>query len=38
MNWAGAISPGRAADFIVLDTQMNLQATYLDGVQRYQAQ
>ena len=38
MNWAGAIFPGRAADFIVLDKQMNLQATYLDGVQRYQAQ
>ena len=38
MNWAGAIFPGRAADFIILDTQMNLQATYLDGVQRHQAQ
>ncbi|MCO6542424.1 MAG: N-acetylglucosamine-6-phosphate deacetylase [Lactobacillus sp.] len=36
-NHAGAILPGRAADFIVLDPQMNLQATYLDGVSRYQA-
>ncbi|MBA1434090.1 N-acetylglucosamine-6-phosphate deacetylase [Bombilactobacillus bombi] len=35
---AGAILPGRAADFIVLDQQMNLQATYLDGQMRYQNQ
>ncbi|UQS84156.1 N-acetylglucosamine-6-phosphate deacetylase [Bombilactobacillus thymidiniphilus] len=31
----GAILPGRAADFIVLDEQMNLQATYIDGQERY---
>ncbi|NVY96453.1 N-acetylglucosamine-6-phosphate deacetylase [Lactobacillus sp. DCY120] len=33
---AGAILPGRAADFIVLDPEMNLQATYLDGNKRYE--
>jgi N-acetylglucosamine-6-phosphate deacetylase len=31
------IKKGRAADFIVLDSQMNLQATFLDGVCRYEA-
>ncbi|BDR58868.1 N-acetylglucosamine-6-phosphate deacetylase [Xylocopilactobacillus apicola] len=31
----GAILPGRAADFIVLDQKMNLLETYLDGVSRY---
>ena len=36
-NVAGAILPGRDADFIVLDNQMNLQETYLDGVSRYKA-
>lgn len=33
----GMIKKGRAADFIVLDPQMNLQATFLDGVCRYEA-
>ncbi|WP_430609296.1 N-acetylglucosamine-6-phosphate deacetylase [Enterococcus sp. DIV0876] len=33
----GMIKAGRAADFIVLDPEMNLQATYLDGVCRYEA-
>lgn len=32
----GMIKTGRAADFIVLDTQMNLVATYLDGMKRYE--
>ena len=31
----GQIKPGHDADFIVLDTKMNLEATYLDGVRRY---
>lgn len=35
---AGAILPGRAADFIVLTPQMELQATYLDGQLAYQAE
>jgi N-acetylglucosamine-6-phosphate deacetylase len=33
----GQIKAGHDADFIVLDTKMNLQATYLDGVKRYEA-
>ncbi|BDR56772.1 N-acetylglucosamine-6-phosphate deacetylase [Xylocopilactobacillus apis] len=33
----GAILPGRAADFIVLDQSMNLCETYVDGVSRYKA-
>ena len=33
----GMIKKGRAADFIVLDPQMNLQATFLDGVCQYEA-
>lgn len=33
----GMIKTGRAADFIVLDPKMTLQATYLDGVKRYTA-
>ncbi|EOT47536.1 MULTISPECIES: N-acetylglucosamine-6-phosphate deacetylase [Enterococcus] len=32
----GMIKTGRAADFIVLDAQMNLVATYLDGTKRYE--
>ena len=31
----GIIAEGRAADFIVLETNMDLVATYLDGVERY---
>lgn len=31
----GEIRKDRAADFIVLDQQMNLQATYLDGIKRF---
>ena len=33
----GQISPGRAADFIVLNPDMSLALTYLDGEKRYQA-
>ncbi|MBO0450854.1 MULTISPECIES: N-acetylglucosamine-6-phosphate deacetylase [Enterococcus] len=33
----GMIAEGRAADFIVLDSNMDLVATYLDGVERYHA-
>lgn len=33
----GMIKAGRAADFIVLTPDMELTATYLDGVERYQA-
>ncbi|MDT2595651.1 N-acetylglucosamine-6-phosphate deacetylase [Enterococcus dongliensis] len=33
----GSITEGRAADFIVLESNMDLVATYLDGVQRYHA-
>lgn len=33
----GMIVEGRAADFIVLETNMDLVATYLDGVERYHA-
>lgn len=32
----GSILPGRAADFIVLDSDMNLWQTYLNGEVRYQ--
>lgn len=34
----GSILPGRAADYLVLDTQLALQATYLDGKLAYQAE
>lgn len=34
----GVIKPGRAADFIVLDKSLNLEATYLDGECRYEVQ
>ena len=33
----GAIYPGRDADFIVLDSDMSLSETYLDGEPRYEA-
>ncbi|WP_179394122.1 N-acetylglucosamine-6-phosphate deacetylase [Lacticaseibacillus absianus] len=33
----GSILPGRDADFIVLNSDMSLAETYLDGVSRYQA-
>ncbi|MGX7205841.1 N-acetylglucosamine-6-phosphate deacetylase [Enterococcus pingfangensis] len=33
----GSIAEGRAADFIVLEPNMDLVATYLDGVERYHA-
>ncbi|MDU5333510.1 N-acetylglucosamine-6-phosphate deacetylase [Enterococcus sp.] len=33
----GMIAEGRAADFIVLEPNMELAATYLDGVERYHA-
>lgn len=33
----GSILPGRDADFIVLDPDMSLSATYLDGQSRYEA-
>lgn len=33
----GMIAEGRAADFLVLETNMDLVATYLDGVERYHA-
>lgn len=33
----GSILPGRAADFLVLNPDMSLSETYLDGVSRYQA-
>lgn len=32
----GSIQKGRAADFIVLDKEMNLVATYLDGQKRFE--
>ncbi|MCX2454572.1 N-acetylglucosamine-6-phosphate deacetylase [Lacticaseibacillus nasuensis] len=32
----GSILPGRAADFLVLNPDMSLSETYLDGVSRYQ--
>lgn len=32
----GQIKSGRDADFIVLDKSMNLKATYLDGIKRYE--
>lgn len=31
----GLIANGRDADFIVLNPNMDLEATYLDGVERY---
>ncbi|MHC5248154.1 N-acetylglucosamine-6-phosphate deacetylase [Enterococcus sp. LJL90] len=34
----GSIANGRAADFIVLDKDMELVATYLDGVERFHAE
>lgn len=34
----GSLQAGREADFIVLAPDMTLQATYLDGVKRYQAE
>ena len=33
----GMIAPGRAADFIVVDADMNLKETYLNGVSVFQA-
>ncbi len=33
----GLIAKGRAADFIILNDKMDLEATYLDGVCRYEA-
>uniref|UniRef100_UPI00352B3FC6 amidohydrolase family protein n=1 Tax=Aerococcus urinaeequi TaxID=51665 RepID=UPI00352B3FC6 len=33
----GVIAPGRAADFIVVDADMNLKETYLNGVSVFQA-
>lgn len=33
----GQIAPGRAADFIVIDGEGHLQATYLDGIKRFSA-
>ena len=33
----GSILPGRDADFLVLNKDMTLSETYLDGVSRYQA-
>ena len=33
----GVLLEGRDADFIVLDEQLNLERTYLDGELRYQA-
>lgn len=33
----GQIAPGRAADFIVIDDEGHLQATYLDGIKRFSA-
>lgn len=33
----GQIAAGRAADFIVIDDKGHLQATYLDGVKRFEA-
>lgn len=33
----GMIAKGRAADFIILNPNMELEATYLDGVERYHA-
>lgn len=33
----GSITKGRSADFIVLEPNMELTATYLDGVERYHA-
>jgi N-acetylglucosamine-6-phosphate deacetylase len=32
----GKIAPGYAADFIVLNSDLDLQATFLDGECRYQ--
>ena len=34
----GSILPGRAADYLVLDADLKLQATYLDGKLAYQAE
>jgi N-acetylglucosamine-6-phosphate deacetylase len=36
-NACGSILPGRDADFIVLDPDMSLAATYLNGESRYEA-
>ncbi|MGM0124407.1 N-acetylglucosamine-6-phosphate deacetylase [Enterococcus sp. AZ194] len=33
----GSLTKGRAADFIVLNPEMELQATYLDGTERFRA-
>ena len=33
----GQIKPGLSADFIVLDNDFDLVATYLDGEKRYEA-
>ncbi len=35
LNDTGSITAGAAADFIVLDSQLNLQATYIDGQCKY---
>ena len=35
-NVCGQILPGRAADFILVDDQGHLKATYLDGVKRFE--
>ncbi|MFV0558555.1 MAG: N-acetylglucosamine-6-phosphate deacetylase [Enterococcus sp.] len=34
---SGMIAPGRDADFIVLNPDMTLEATYLDGIERFHA-
>ncbi len=34
----GSVLPGRAADYLVLDADLKLQATYLDGKLAYQAE
>ena len=33
----GSIEKGRAADFVVFDEEMNLEATYLDGICRFRS-
>ena len=37
LDKCGIIADGRDADFIVLNDDMSLSETYLDGVSRYQA-
>ena len=33
----GSIRPGRDADFIVVTPELQLEATYVDGIEKYKA-